>query len=171
MEQIKIMEIFNKRGLNKLNKIFGPDNIVYLPKSSLAGIKYDYDNNKLQYVMEKIPFSVTQQFIITPNKFADIILNLCKKGYNPNCKFYHTSIDENDLENFRIKLKKIRTEPNQNTKKALLEVLLYLENEYDTFIESITFYSNNERYNIQANGILFSESTSLEITDEIFMTH
>ncbi|PFV38975.1 hypothetical protein [Bacillus cereus] len=171
MEQIKMLEVFGKSGLSKLNKIFGPDNIVYLPKSSLAGIKYDYNNNKLQYIMEKIPFSHTQQFIVTPNKFADIILNLCSKGYKPNCKLFHTEIDLHDLKSFNSKMQLMRQKPNSETKNALLDELYKLEKEYGTFIEALSFFIGNERITIQANGILFSNGTPLEITDDLFTTH
>ncbi|EJQ03213.1 hypothetical protein IE3_05584 [Bacillus cereus BAG3X2-1] len=171
MEQIKMLEVFGKSGVNKLYKIFGPDNIVYLPKSSLAGIKYDYNNNKLKYIMEKIPFSHTQQFIVTPNKFVDIILNLCSKGYKPTCKFFHTDIDPHDLDSFNVKMQIMRQNPNIETKNALLNELYKLEEEYGTFIEALSFFIDNERITIQANGILFSNSTSLEATDDLFTTH
>ncbi|MCU5120956.1 hypothetical protein OCB76_08705 [Bacillus cereus] len=171
MEQIKMLEVFNKSGLKKLNKIFGPNNVVYLPKSSLAGVKYDYENNKLQYVMDNIPFSHTQQFIITPNKFADIILNLCSKGYKPNCKLFHSDIEPYDLDSFNTKLQLLRQNPCIETKNALLEELFKLEEEYNTYIESLSFFMNNERVTIQANGILFSNGTFQGITDDVFITH
>lgn len=171
MEQIKMLEVFSETGLFKLSKIFGSENVVYFPKSSIAGVKYDYTTNKLPAIMRKVPFSHSQQFMITPSRFADIILNLTIKGYRPNYTLNHTDIDKEDLNKLNEKISSVRKIPTKESRDLLLQELFKLEDEYDASIESVSFFNKQNRITIKANGILFAPENSLHITDELLKTH
>ncbi|PKF88428.1 hypothetical protein CW306_13775 [Bacillus sp. BA3] len=167
-QQLKMFKTFDKNSLNSLNSIFGEKNIVGFNNSDLVGIKYDFNENKLKNVMQKIPFSLTQQLIITSQHFTKIIENIGSKGFRPNFKLNMEIPDEelSLLNEYIFKISKPYI--NKETYKELIfDEFNRLEEEYDAELESVSFTFNNERIVFRNNGIVFADENLFDVAGEL----
>lgn len=162
MNQLKVFTIFDDRGKKEFERIFGEQNIVFFQKSNVIGIRYNYGSDKLKNIMPLVPFSVTQQFMITPEHFINIYLNLKKMGKRA---FIHMTdeLPEDEESEFHTLLNSLK----EGNKSEILDRLNHLEEEYNVIPKSISFTHQKNRISLNSNGIIFGDDEAYEITDEL----
>lgn len=167
-QQLKMFKVFNPNSLMSLNNIFGENNIIGFDKSNIVGIKYDYENNHLKCIMKKIPFTLTQQLIITSQHFVDIIGNIGSKGLRSNIGLNMEIPDEEmqQLNEYIFKISKPKAD-KKIYKELIFDEIIRLEEEYGVEIESVSFTDQNKRILFKNNGIVFADEESLEVAGEV----
>jgi hypothetical protein len=167
-QQLKMFKLFDRSNFKSLCSIFGENNIVGFCDSDIVGIKYDYDRNKLKNVMQKVPFTITQQFIITSQHFVDIIEKIGSKGYRPNLTLnMDLPLDElEQLNEYIFRISKASSN-RENYKKLIYKEINRLEEEYDVELESVSFTIENNRIVFRNNGILFADEKSFDVAGEV----
>lgn len=166
--QLKMFKLFDSEGIKSLSNIFGEKNIVGFSDSNIVGIKYDFDKNKLQYVMQKIPFTLTQQLIITSQLFIEIIENISSRGYRPYLQF-NMELPEEELSQLKGYVFRI-SKPNVNkelNKQLIFDEINRIEDEYGAEIESVSFNFDNHRVVFRNNGILFADEDVFDVAGEM----
>jgi fructose-1,6-bisphosphatase len=167
-QQLKMFKVFNTDGLMSLNEIFGNKNIVEFKQSNIVGIRYDYEKNKLKYIMQNVPFTLTQQLIITSQHFVDIIEKIGSKGLRSNIRL-NMELPDGEIESLKEYMFKIS---HPKADKRLYRDLIFqeitrLEDEFGVEIESVSFTAQNNRVLFKNNGIVFADEDSLEVAGEI----
>ncbi|MCM3620331.1 hypothetical protein M3936_22505 [Sutcliffiella horikoshii] len=169
-QQLKMFKVFNSNGVGDLINIFGDENIVEFERSNIVGIKYDFNNNKLKYIMQRVPFHMTQQLIITSRLFIEIIEKIGSKGYRINYKLNMDLPKEetNQLNEYIFNISKNHSyDKIRLYKNCITEELNRLEEEYDVEFESVGFNSDGQRIVFMNNGILFANQDSFLEAGEV----
>jgi hypothetical protein len=167
-QQVKLFKLYDQESVNSLSNIFGQENIVKFSDSNIVGIKYDYDKNKLKNIMQRAPFTLIQQLIITSHHFVKIIEKIGSKGYRPNITL-SMEIPEDEIKQLSEYVYRI-SKPNFNKDiygQLILEEINRLESEYEVELESVSFTSNNERIVLRNNGIVFADEDSFNLAGEV----
>lgn len=157
MNQIKLFKKYDDNLYATLAKKFGKQNVIDFHNARIVGVKYDYEINTLDKVMSKIPFSNTQQILVSPEYFVKIISNLFNKDIKPNLSM---DLDDEEL----VILDQIIRSKNSD---ELLNLLNRFEEEYDVIPKSISFFLNKGRVVLNYNGVLFYGDENLNFTDEL----
>lgn len=167
-QQLKLFKIFNPNSLGALNRILGENNIVGFKDPNFIGIKYDFDNNKLKYIMQNIPFTLTQQLIITSQHFVDIIEKIGSRGYRVNYTL-NMELPEEELSQLNEYIFRISRFPDETDKckKEIFNEIIRLEDEYEVEFESVSFNTGGHRVVFRNNGILFANEDSFDIVGEL----
>ncbi|WP_169865205.1 hypothetical protein [Sutcliffiella halmapala] len=167
-QQLKMFKIFNTESLMSLNNIFGPNNIVGFDKTNIVGIKYDYENNQLKYIMQKVPFTLTQQLIITSQHFVDMIEKIGSKGFRSNIDLNMELPDDEikQLNEYIFRISKAQTD-KKLYKELIYDEIIRLEDEFGAEIESVSFTVQNKRIKFKNNGIVFADEDSFEVAGEV----
>ncbi|MCF6409016.1 hypothetical protein [Pseudalkalibacillus salsuginis] len=155
-QQLKMFKLFDQKGFSSLSEIFGENNVVEFKNTDIIGIKYDYEKNKLKHVMKKVPFTLTQQFIMTSLHFVEIIENIGSIGCRPNFTI-NMDLPEEELTQINEYIFKI-SKPDSDKeicKKHIFNEINRLEEEYGVEFESVSFTFENHRIVFRNNGIVF----------------
>ncbi|WP_336865288.1 hypothetical protein [Peribacillus frigoritolerans] len=163
---LKIMSIYKSSTIKKLTKIFGEDYVFPLPKSKAVGLSYNYDDRELKTVFEKIPFNETQQLYITPSHFLRIIFNLITLGIKPSIDT-NIELSYEDKQLLERGIYNLYKTKDPETLLELQHILEEIEEEQGAYLASVSFFNNNERVSLKANGIIFTDQSTINLTDEI----
>ncbi|MGW9164930.1 hypothetical protein ACWGPZ_26770 [Priestia megaterium] len=167
-----MINIYKKSTMKKLIKIFGKDYVFQFPMSKVVGLSYNYEDRKLKTVFENIPFNETQQLYITPTQFVKIIVNLSSLGLRTHVET-NIEIPEEDKSSLNRLIHNLRRDATLGIKsndKIINDINIKLEElkeEYGASISSISYFNGKDHISLKANGILFTDQNSIELTDKI----
>ena len=163
---LKILSYYKKSTMKKLIKIFGSDSVFLFPNSKVVGLSYNHQDRKLRSVFEKIPFKETQQLYITPPHFIKIIFNLVTLGIRPNLEI-STELPDDVKQDFDRIIHYLYRQKDLYALEQLEQKLDEIEEEYGASLVSISYVNNQKRNSLRANGILFTDPTSIDLIDQI----
>ena len=163
MDQLKVFKSFSRKESEKLKLRLKSDSVIYFQKNDILGIKYNYEDFKLIDLMSMIPFATMQQFVITPTNLVGVYKLLHQQKFRPTIKYTGEIPHDHksELENL-LKISAINS-----LSKDVFESLEYLENEYEIYIEGITFFYKKERISINSNGIIYGNNDAYNFADTL----
>ncbi|MDQ0150029.1 hypothetical protein ACFO6R_08430 [Eubacterium multiforme] len=164
--KIYILDSSNfEQTLNYLYKKFGKDKIVLLSGNKIA-IQYDYNLYDYKYLLEEMNKFPATQYIITANKFLNLLKSCMKKNLIID-EIRLIDIFKDDNEMLLKLISQINYNSSNNLKENLLDELNWLKSNEGIDIKYMSFRMQSDdkpikiKFSLYDNGLLIIDDSKI----------